>query len=260
MKSIKHKTASGILLTALTILAPVVQAAESGITLTTGFDYSTGKYGTTESTDILYIPVIGKYENGAWTFKLTVPYLKMTAPSGGTIVDGRPVSGGTGARVTESGMGDVVTSMGYLAADGRAGTLGVEFIGKVKFATADDTKGLGSGKNDYSVQTDLFRVVDSLTWFGTLGYKELGDPPGTSLRDVWFASLGFSYKFSATVSVGSSFDFRQASTATGKDQEDLAIFASIKVAKDTKLQPYASKGFSDASPDWGVGLMGSFSF
>lgn len=260
MKCIKHKTVSGILLIALTVLAPVVQAAESGITLTTGFDYSTGKYGTTESTDILYLPVTGKYENGAWTFKLTVPYLEITAPSGGTLVDGRPASGGAGARVTESGMGDIVTSVGYLAADGRAGSLGVEFIGKVKFATADDTRGLGSGENDYTVQADLFRVVDKLTWFGTLGYKQLGDPPGTNLRDVWLASLGGAYKFSDTLSAGSSFDFREASTATGKDQKDLTFFASIKVAKDTKLQPYASTGLSDASPDWGAGLMVGFSF
>ena len=40
-----------------------------------GFDYSSGTYGESQSTDILYIPVIGKYEIEDWAFKLTVPYI-----------------------------------------------------------------------------------------------------------------------------------------------------------------------------------------
>jgi len=36
--------------------------ADSTASLTTGFDYSTGKYGGTTSTNILYIPVTGKVE------------------------------------------------------------------------------------------------------------------------------------------------------------------------------------------------------
>src|SRR5690242_21390205 len=51
-----------------------------GLSLATGFDYTSGKYTGTENTDILYVPFIAKYETGPWTFRATVPYLRITGP------------------------------------------------------------------------------------------------------------------------------------------------------------------------------------
>src|SRR5271169_2766734 len=103
---------------AASLIAPLVivpvhsaYAAEGGkFSLETGMDYNTGKYGGTQSTDILYIPVTGKYQGQSWTLKLTVPYLRITGP--GNVIDVingvAPPGSFTTAPVTRSGLGDVV--------------------------------------------------------------------------------------------------------------------------------------------------------
>ena len=49
-----------------------------GMTLSTGFDYTSGKYGGATETNIRYVPLIAKYDTGPWALKLTVPYIHIT--------------------------------------------------------------------------------------------------------------------------------------------------------------------------------------
>src|SRR5258708_1661995 len=49
--------------------------ADGVFTLGTGFDYTSGKYGSADKTEILYVPFTGKYETGPWTFRAVVPYI-----------------------------------------------------------------------------------------------------------------------------------------------------------------------------------------
>src|SRR2546428_11503849 len=59
-------------------------AADAGeFSLGVGFNYSSGEDGTSTTTEILSIPIIGRYDHGPWIFKLTIPYLSI---SGGTSV------------------------------------------------------------------------------------------------------------------------------------------------------------------------------
>ena len=60
------------LATFLGLLAGNADGAKSNegrLSVSTGFDYSSGKYGTSSSTDILYIPVSAKYETDSARFK-----------------------------------------------------------------------------------------------------------------------------------------------------------------------------------------------
>src|SRR5229473_2226361 len=66
--------------------ADTASVQSDGFSLTTGADYSTGKYGGTSSTDILYVPLTGAYEMDKWLFKVTVPYIMVTGP--GNVVRG----------------------------------------------------------------------------------------------------------------------------------------------------------------------------
>jgi hypothetical protein len=237
-------------------------AAQDTFTLTAGFDYSSGKYGDTEKTDILYIPFTGKYETGRWLLKLTVPYIRITGP--GNVVRDigviRP-AGATVPRTTESGLGDVVAAATYnVYAQTGHNPLLVDLTGKIKFGTADDTKGLGTGKNDYALQVDLYKTIDNFTPFATVGYKWLGSPAGTSLNNVAYGSLGGSYKLSPKNSAGLIFDFRQKASAAGAPQRELTAFVTHRIDKDWKAQGYVVKGFSDGSPDWGLGALASYAF
>jgi len=46
----------------------------------------------------------------------------------------------------------------------------------------------------------------------------------------------------------------------GAPLRDLTLYAVYKAAPDWKLQAYAAKGFSDASADYGLGVMLSYSY
>jgi hypothetical protein len=231
--------------------------AESTLSFTTGLDYSSGKYGTANTTEIWYVPVSGRLEKGDWQFKLTLPYVRMTSPSGGVIIgydgNGTPIRAGGGTPVAEAGPGDVVASATYgLVA--RSDFL-LDLTAKVKFGTASVSKGLGTGEHDMGAVLDAYFPLGRSTPFFSLGYKQPGDPTGQALRNTWQAGAGLAYKASDVWSMGGMFDWRSAASAAGDSQRDLMLYAVYKAAPDWKLQAYASKGFSDASADYGLGLM-----
>lgn len=249
---------------ALAAIAGASQAAETKVTFTTGMDYSSGSYGGTEDTDILYIPVVGKYETGPWTLKLTVPYLRITAPSGGTVVsvdaNGRMIRKSVGPRTTYTGMGDVVAGLIYNLLNDTATQTIVDVTGKIKFGTADEAKWLGTGKDDYAVQTDAYKSYGKTTALATLGYRWMGDPAGMNFENVWYGSVGGVYKFSGDTSSGLILDLRQPTTATGPQMRELTAYMTQKLGGGYKLQLYGITGFTDASPDWGMGAMISISY
>ena len=245
---------AGMLLSAF-FLHTAYAADQGNFSLTSGLDYSSGKYGGTQSTQILYIPLTGKYEVDRWAFKLTVPYVRITGTGGVTRDTGVYKASGT-TRTTASGLGDVVAGASYnLYASGVTNALLVDLTGKVKFGTADETKGLGTGKTDYAAQVDIYKTVNQFTVFGTLGYKVLGSPAGTQLNNVSYGSLGSSYKFTPQTSGGLILDLREKAFATGAPQRELTAFVTHKLDTNWKTQAYLVKGFADGSPDWGGGAM-----
>ncbi|AWY38957.1 hypothetical protein DKY63_03120 [Pseudomonas putida] len=216
-----------------------------------GVDYSSGDYGTGTTSEIWYVPVVAKYETGPMIYKVTVPWLRITNPEVGP--DGDPLPGG--CRDVESGMGDTVTSVDYALLDGSEGGLLLDLIGKVKFPTADESQCLGTGKTDYTAQVDVAKAFGRVTGFATLGWKKFGDPAGTNFRDPIFTTLGFAMPVAPRTSAGASYDWREKVVSTGSEIQELTLFLTHKLNPEWKVQLYAVKGFSDASPDAEGGLM-----
>jgi len=237
-----------------------IPAVAGEITASVGLDYSTGDYGTDQTSEMWYVPVVGKYENGPLTLKLTVPWVRITDPGNAVGPDRVPLPGSPQCNETESGLGDVVGSVGYAVLDGTQGGPLVELIGKVKFPTADEDRCLGTGKTDYAVQVDVAQAFGAVTGFGTLGWRKFGDPSGQNFRDPIYASLGAAYKLAPATSLGASYDWRQKVSRRGDEISEATLFLNQKLTEGWKLQVYAVKGFSDASPDWGGGLFVSHSY
>jgi hypothetical protein len=243
-------------LLAATLAGLSLSASAGDLTMSTGLDYSSGDYGGAKTSETWYVPIVGKYETGPLTLRLTVPYLHITNPSVGP--EGEPLPGGCGS--TESGLGDVVGSAGYALLDGSQGGVLLDVIGKVKLPTADEDKCLGTGETDYSVQFDVAKGFGAVTAFGTLGWKKFGDPSGTNFRDPIYASIGAGYKLAPPTTVGAAYDWREKVTSSGDEISEMSLFVSQKLDEKWKLQVYAVKGFSDASPDWGGGVFVSHSY
>ncbi|MCY1391201.1 hypothetical protein D9M71_60370 [compost metagenome] len=231
-------------------------AVADTLTASIGADYSSGEYGTGTTSETWYVPLVGKYETGAMTYKLTVPWLRITNPSVGP--DGAPLPGGCGEE--ESGLGDTVASAGYAVLDGSQGGVLVDLIGKVKVPTADEDKCLGTGETDYSAQVDVAKAFGPVTGFATLGWKKFGDPSDTDFDDPIFAGIGFAIPLAAVTSLGATYDWRQKVVSTGEQIKELTLFLTHKLNRDWKVQLYAVKGFTDASPDAEGGLLFSHLF
>lgn len=247
----------------LTLLAAAlvsqVALAEGSFTLKTGFDYTTGKYGTDTSTEITAIPFIGSYETGNWTLKASIPYIRITGADNVVAGVGAVRRTVTTTR-TDTGMGDLTTSATYSFMLDPKSQTGVDVTGKVKFGTADSERGLGTGENDYWIMVDPYTKMGNVTWFGGLGYGVLGSSDTLKLKNVVSGNAGLSYKLDQKSSVGAMFDYRSRSTDTGFAQRELTAFYTRKLGDSYKMQAYATTGFSDGSPDWGGGINVGYNF
>jgi len=256
----------GLYLLAALLAAPLAISAESGsgrFRVTTGVEYSTGDYGGSQSIDEWYVPLTAKYLTGPWVLRLTVPYIEVKAPTGTVVTGGgggEVVVPGSGPRKTEEGLGDIIAGATYrdVLKTERSADLAVDLTGKVKFGTADEDKGLGTGENDYTVQTDVYKFIDRFTPYATLGYRFRGDPPGANLDNGWLFTLGTLYEVSERLGWSLDYYFREASTDGSDDPQELTAALDYRFNESHKLQTYAFKGLSDGSPDWGLGLMVTF--
>lgn len=282
-----------------------------GLTLNAGVDYSSGKYGTGRSTNVVYLPFSAKYDAGPLSYRLTIPWISVTGAgdiipgglggagsgvgaglsdisgsSGGvagafgctadnrggasrpedngpctnTASGGAPNgSGSVRRRTTESGIGDIVAAVTYNALN-TTGGLSIDLTGKIKFPTASESRGLGSGKIDYAAQLNAEQSFGQPSIFFGLGYKWLGDPQGTHLDNVWYGALGGAYKFSRDTTAGLSFDWATAATDGTPSARELSLYASHWLNDHMKLNGTLYTGLSDSSPDAGAGLSLSYAF
>lgn len=234
-------------------------AQDRELSLGAGLHHSSGDYGSTTTTRITSLEATARYETGPWVYKASVPYLEVTGDTGVIPGVGR-VRGGSGQSDTTSGLGDIVLAATYAVYYDRASTLGLDLTGKVKLATADEAKGLGTGEHDFIFLVDGYRTFDRVTGFGGVGYHILGDAPGLPLDNVWSATLGASYKIDERDSAGVMLWGRQRVAAGASPQRELTGFFTRKLDRFWKAQAYALIGLANGSPDWGLGLSAGRTF
>lgn len=257
------------------ILALAVQGAYaqgSGLSITTGIDYTEGDYGTGSSDNWTWVvPVVIKYETGPVTLKVNVPYVRTR----GVNRDVGAAVGGSSSD-TQSGLGDTTVSGFYTVLTESGAGVGLDLGLKVKLVTADKDKDLiTTGNEDYSLQADLYKTFGPVTAFGTVGWTKKGDirfrdrsstsPTFNQFltsdpRDPWYASVGGSYKLTQDTSVGLAYDWRQKLFDNSKEISEATLFVTHKMGKNWKLQGYGLTGFSNASPDWGLGATIGYGF
>ena len=256
----------GLLCTALAVGSALLPLAASGedsfadiydITLSGGADFATGKYGTDTSTDIWYIPFTAKLEAERHAFKITVPYLSIT-DSGSVVGGGDQVivvgDGGDGEKTTEEGIGDIIGVMSFYVFPGTEKLPLVDLNYKIKVPTADEDRGLGTGKFDHSFEVDFTKVYDKITVFSTVGYKVFGDPDDYDLDNVFYGSIGAQYSLDEISRLGLIYDIRDRTTDSGHGISELTGYYGRTLSEHWRLMVYGVAGLSDGSPDWGAGI------
>lgn len=247
------------------LLAASAVQAQDGLSLGVGADYSSGDYGGDTTTEIWSVPVTAKLASGNWTWKASLPWLRIDGEAGvvpglgnvkgrgrglGGVLDPLPAVEEP-AETSASGIGDLRLSGTYSFDTG--GPLGVDLTANAKLATADEEKGLGTGENDFGLALDLYRDFDGTLLFGGASYTMLGDTDALPLNDVAGANLGASWG-AGTGSLGVMYDWREAASDAADDRSELTGFWSVPAGDGGKFQLYAVKGLSEGSPDWGAGV------
>jgi hypothetical protein len=244
----------------IALILPSVAIARPPLTdfkfsLTTGADFSSGDYGLPLKTNILVAPLALRVVTGRFRLSAAIPYLRIDSP-GGVVVgpDGNPLPGVPAASGVRSGIGDLSLGATYALLQESDSGVSVDVGGRVKFPTSAKSKGLGTGKTDFSGSVDISRTFGAITPFVTLGYRVLGDPAGYNLRSGPTASIGASAPVGKAVFI-TSYDYSRAASPLAKDSHELFGAFSGPVARNLALTGYGTAGLSKGAPDFGVGLL-----
>lgn len=240
----------------------------------TGSEYTEGDYGTENDTSALYIPLTMGYLDETYGWSLTIPYLSVTGT--GDVVYSRtgvrqptqptrqinttstttsstgPGSGSTTTTSkvkTESGLGDITLRGTYRPLPGGEDKTSLSVTAKVKFATADESKGLGTGENDYAVQLELARNM----LYGYVGHMWIGDTAVTDYNNIVYGAVGVTAP-AGRWDIGGEY-YTEQEVLDGIDPvSEISLSAGRDVGKDYWLKLYLIKGFTDSTPDWGGGI------
>lgn len=268
---------------ALALLALCIPAAQAdgggSFYASTGFDYSSGKYGQPISTTIWDVPFTAGYSGQDWSFRVTVPWIRVSGPPNvipgiGVVQNHNPLGRGLGRLLgvggttpgattsgTASGLGDVMAQATYHVVNDTASQFVLDVSGRVNFGTASANKGLGTGQNDYGAEVDAYKGLGSAwTAFGGVGYTDLGSSAYIQLRNVWSANVGVNYAMDQDDSAGLYFFYQQRPAASGYSRQEATLYYNHKVNTAWTLQGYVLGGFSSGSPGYGLGASAKYAF
>ncbi len=238
----------------------------------TGVDYTSGDYGTGDDTDVCSIPLtIGYTPAAKWDFYVTlVPFLYQDT-SNLVSVAGQPVrvkqsrinpsTGQVVEKTSHTGIGDTTLGVTYYAVDETESLPELDLIASLKIPTADDDRGLGTGKFDSSLGFSLSKSQNDWTVYGTIEYNFIGNPGGdVDLNNYTSGTIGISHQCLPDLKNTLYVFMGGAMSDAADDQLEIGLRSRFTLDPDNDLALHLSKGLWDGSPDYGIGVSWSHSF
>jgi hypothetical protein len=130
---------------------------------------------------------------------------------------------------------------------------------------------LTNGATDYSVQADVYQTYGKLQPGATLGWTKRGDPdrrdnqcnklPGeVDLRDPFYAAVSLAMRLSEAGTLRLGYEFREKLRSTSDPKSEAVVTYQHRLGEQLRVGLYGIAGFSDASPDWGLGASLAYRF
>lgn len=227
---------------------------------TVGFDYSEGDFGNPNGLDTttISVPLSARVDVGDFRFSVSGSWVQIEGP-GGVLPGGVIVGDGTAPTnvvpdlETNNGFGDLTLGVNYNVPASVTGKFLVQLQGRLKLPTASN-EALTTNEVDGGVAVDLAYQFGDFTPFVTTGFRWRGDPEGADLNNTFNVSVGSSYNLGGGYAIVGSYDFRQATTDTAEESQE--IFGALAGKFNDKLRwsLYGSIGFTDGAPDQGAGV------
>lgn len=227
-----------------------------------GINFASGDYGTDTTTDSLQVPLtVDYFPTDRLDFELVIPYISQS--NSNTIVSGGmrvPFERHGGMRRTAfnvedsvSGPGDISLTVGYLVVQGNETLPNVRPLLYLKFPTADEDKGLGTGESDMGAGLGVSKWFGLWYAFAEGRYIFQGSNSTLGLKDYTTLKGETGYRvterFLPTISLWWSSPPSDAAT----DTVEARINGTYWLSDDFSLEGYLGKGLSSTSADFGAG-------
>lgn len=245
---------------------PLFEASEW--VFTTGFDYSSGQFNLPAKTNISYIPYSIRYSDGPWSFRASSGYISFAGPRNIiTAVEGAPLVTDIELeevdeyrRPRKSGFGDVYLSGSYSLENPYFSDLLIDITGQIKFPTADERLGLGTGKFDFAGKVDISYLFGNFMPYGTLGYRIVGKSNRYDLQNSFFASVGASYFLTYDTSIGMSYEYRESATPGFNSPKEIFAYTDVQLNDHWGINVYGVVGLNNVTTDYGLGTQIRYKF
>lgn len=232
-----------------------VYAVDTRFQVDLGAYISTGDYGSDKVTDIVYFPVSVRAQFDRAFVKASSGWVGIDGPGN--------IDTQTNANVSRhaQGLADTYLASGYswysrswLPIDWLTAEL------KLKFPTADASRGLGTGEMDYFVTTSAYRAIGKIGLYGSLIYRWRERPVNTVLLNTAGASFVGIYNINKSLSVGANVEAHEASTPTSDLRGEVTPYISMRWSSGLSLMFYSQIGVTDGSPDFASGMQTGYKF
>jgi len=210
-------------------------------------------------TSITYVPLIVVVSSRRQVFRLTVPYLSIHTNQPVVYLNGEVIPAPAGGSTSESGLGDVVAQDEVFILQGSARRPWISGILRVKFPTADETKGLGSGETDYGGGVGVIQPLGpGWNFIGAWQYVVRGDPPGIDFRNTSWVTAGVQWRRSERSSWNAFYEDRQSVIEGNDDLADVSLGYDRVLSPGITLRSTAYAGLSSTAERFGFSAGFSF--
>ncbi|WP_020677974.1 transporter [Geopsychrobacter electrodiphilus] len=252
------------------------------LSVSLGFDFASGNYGTSQTTDSYSIPlIIGYYPTERLDFSLEIPYLYQSAGStvslggirfpmqtSGSTTGGTAGGGmGSGSTTTstsqtksQSGLGDITLTTGYTLLPESATTPMLRPLIYLKAPTADKDKGLGTGAFDFGAGLSAGKVFGDWSLYAETLYVTPGSTTTYNPNNYWTYQGSVRYQLTQKLDAGLALSGATTAFAGNPDALEVQLQSRYRVSEQGSVGAYLGQGLSNSSPDYTAGFYGAVSF
>jgi hypothetical protein len=218
--------------------------------------YQTGDFGTQKTTHTVYVPFTLTRYFKAGDVSWTIPYIYQKSPPGIIAKNGRPFQTNPqkiGDIRTGEGVGDMILTGSYDLLEEEQYLFNTSVFGKIKFPTADEDEGLGTGEFDEGFGVDVSKSLnDQWRLLAGMAYTFIGDPEGIDLDNEFAFDIGVGYQMAEPTLVTFVYEEKTALLDGHSSPRDLVLGVQHKMEEDIRLLGDFSVGLSNGSPDVGM--------
>lgn len=247
-----------------------------------GFEFASGKYGTDNATESVFVPltimanpgerlelsveipfvyqsnnsvVSGVVRNGMQGNKSTLlPAGAMRGPGGSGGATGLSPASTENSLQSGSGIGDITVKAAYVLIQETELMPQVRPSVFVKFPTADKDKALGTGEFDEGFAVELSKWLGNWNPFIEAGYTVQGKAAQLALRNYMTYNAGLGYQITDDLQPVLLIKGTTPPADNTSSLLEIRLKLKYQITKQTGTEVYFAKGLTTNSPDYGTGL------